>query len=336
MPEGEGQCGAGEELAVVVLHHVGSGGVAQREKKAEAAADAEETDGGDRGEVDGRDWLGVMDAEKRADGRRDEAGGKDHALGCVAPRERAGPDDVGRETEDAGKAGKIADGIAGVPSGARGMHSNDDAEEADEGSETAAKVEGFAEEEGGEEDGDYGGAEDQDVEECQGNVAEGDDDAEIVAEVEAGAQRLLAGRARPQGTEVAAQKGVGEKKDDFCETDKGEDFIAGHAEGAGELETGIGKDPEGVGGESESDGDAGGDGGSRAMPLPDDDGGGVDFVVRVELVRCCDGGLPQFFISRSSYLLMPTRTRDSSLTGSGSGRAMAPVFAGGVGFRGTG
>ena len=260
MPDGEGEDGAGEELRVVIGDDVSGGGVTEGYEEAEAAANAEEGGEGESGGGFQGDEVGMVEGEEGAQDQHDEAAEEGHAFGGFGLGENAGPDDVGGEAEDADEAGQVADRVPGLPAGAGGVDGDDHADEADDDGEAAAEVERFLQEEGCQKDGDDRGKEDQDVEEREREVAKGDDDAEIVGEVEAGAEDLLPRRVRPEMAKGAAADGVGEEEENFEEADDGYGFGGGEVGGGREFEAGVGEYPEGVRGEGEEDGAAGGDG----------------------------------------------------------------------------
>ncbi len=92
---------------------------------------------------------------------------------------------------DADHAGEEADPV-GFVRAAPGMDGDDDSREAGEDGESLGPGHALAEQKRREQRDNHGREEDEDVEGGQGEVAQGDDDADIVAEVEGGAEDLRA------------------------------------------------------------------------------------------------------------------------------------------------
>jgi len=85
-------------------------------------------------------------------------------------------------------------------------------------------------------------------------VAEGDDDADVVAEVESGAQDLRAKLVRLERAEIAAPEAAGDHEDGHEEAEEGECLIPGQAGLVDQLDGCVGEDPEGEAGDGEGDG----------------------------------------------------------------------------------
>jgi hypothetical protein len=260
----EGDEGAGDELGVVILRNVGGRGVAESDEEADASGGTAGTGGEERQEQSGRDGLGMpRHAGEAGDGQHDS--GKDgEAFGGFSLGENAGPDHVDGEAGDADETSGVADPIA-LAGRAEGIDGDHDSEKADGDGEGFAQAWVLVEEDGREDGDDRGGQEDEDVEEGERNVAECDNDAEVVGEVEAGTGELAAGLRWPEGGEFAARKGIGGEEEGDEEAEKSDDFVGGKERAADVFDDAVGEDPAGESANGEQDGgEVGGAGGCLA------------------------------------------------------------------------
>jgi len=93
-------------------------------------------------------------------------------------------------------------------------------------------------------------------------VAQGDDDADIVSEVEAGTRELASGPARPERCEFAANERIGGEEEGDEEPEKSDDFVGGKGRAANVFDDAVGEDPAGESADGEKDrGEIGGAGG---------------------------------------------------------------------------
>jgi hypothetical protein len=182
MKDEEGDDGAGDQLRVVVLGDIGRRGVTEREEKTNAPGGTAGAGGKQGKEQPGSDWLSVQ-------GHAGESGDSQHnsrkdgeALGGFSLGENAGPDHVDGEAGDAHKARGVTDPIA-LTGGTEGIDGHHNAGKADGDGQCFAKTGVLVKEDGGENGDDRGRQEDKDIEERERNVAQGDDDAEVVGEV---------------------------------------------------------------------------------------------------------------------------------------------------------
>jgi hypothetical protein len=84
-------------------------------------------------------------------------------------------------------------------------------------------------------------------------VAEGDNDADVVGKVEAGAEELTARPGRQERREFAARACVGDEEAGDKEAQNADDFVGGEAGPADELNDAVGKDPAGKAADGEKD-----------------------------------------------------------------------------------
>ena len=251
---------AGDQLGVVILRDVGGRGVTEGDEEADAAGRAAGAGDKERQEQAGRDGLGMpRHASEAGDGQHDS--GKDgEAFGGFSLCEHARPDHVDGEAGDAHHACGVADPVA-LAGGAEGIDGEDDAGESDGDGERFTQARVFAEEEGREQGDDPGGQEHEDVEERERNVAQGDDDADIVGEVEAGARELTTGPAWPERCEFAARESISRQEEGDEEAEKSDDFVGGKGRAANVFDDAVGKDPAGESADGEQDrGEIGGAG----------------------------------------------------------------------------
>jgi hypothetical protein len=244
-PDEIGDERASDELGVVVLRDVGSGGMFDGNVEAEGSEGAEKSHGEEsRGEADG-EWGGVNeDHQGETDDCGDDAGEEGEALGGFGLGEDAGPHHVGGEAGDANDAGGEADPVAIVCAGP-GMHGDDDSGESRNDRHGLLPGQTLAQEDAGEQRDHHGGHEDEDVEEGEGKMPERDDNADIVCHVEAGAGDLAAEPVRAQNIGLAARKSVYGEKDGHEEAEEGDHLVGRKSGLADELDGGIGEHPEG-------------------------------------------------------------------------------------------
>ena len=198
----------------------------------------------------------MTEGEGESDDGHDGGGEEGKAFGRFCLGEDAGPEHVEGEAGDAAEAGGVADpvGLLGV---APGMDGDDDSGKTGEDGEGFGERHAFAQQPGREQSDDDGREEDEDVEKGECEVAERDDDADIVAEVEGGAEELGAELVGFEGSqaltgESGADEGVDEHEEGHEEAEEGEDFKGWQVGLIDELDGGVRKDPEGEAGEGEA------------------------------------------------------------------------------------
>ena len=107
---------------------------------------------------------------------------------------------------------------------------------------------------GGEQNDNHGRGEDKDVKDGKRKMAQGDDDADVIAQIKAGAEQLPLDPMRAQGTRLAGHQGIGAEKHGHEQAEKRHHLIDGKTSLADELDGRVGHDPEGEGSKREADG----------------------------------------------------------------------------------
>lgn len=198
MKREKGNDGAGDQLGVVVLGDVGRRGVTPGDEEADASCRAEGTRCKERQEQSRSDWLGMPEHAAGAGHGHDDSGEDGQAFGSFGLGKDAGPDHVHREAGNADETCGVTDPVA-LAGRAEGIDGDDDACESDGDGERLAQAWILVEEDRRENGDDAGRHEDEDVEERQRHMAQCNDDAEVVGEIERGADKLTARMGGPEG-----------------------------------------------------------------------------------------------------------------------------------------
>jgi hypothetical protein len=265
VPDEVGDQRAGEQLRVVVLRDVAGRCVLDCDIEAERAGCAEDAHHSQRQPERERERVRVEAGERETGHGRDQAGAESKALWRFGARKHAGPDHVDRKAGDAYKATDEADEID--PLGmAPGGDRDDHAAKADEQGKNLPGGDAFAKNDGREHgDGERRG-EDKDVEHGQREMAESNNDADVVRHVQKGAQYLAHRGARTQIAKIAAHCGPQRERERHEETHAGDDFFRWQAVLPDPLDATIAEHPTGEAEDCKKDRGQVGDAGFHGDP----------------------------------------------------------------------
>ncbi len=183
--------------------------MAEGDEEADASSGAECTHDDEREDQMRGERLGVPEHAAESSQGHHDAGEDGEALGRFGLRKNAGPDHVDGKASDAGQACGVADPVT-LARRAEGIDGDDYAHESDGDGQRFSQA-GILMQENGRKNGDDSrGHEDEDVEERERHMAQGNHNAEIVDEIEAGADELATWPLRPERRHVAAGESVGD------------------------------------------------------------------------------------------------------------------------------
>ncbi len=253
VPDEVGEKHTRKQLGVVVLGDVGCRSVLNRDVEAERSGGTEQAHGEESDAEAGCKWCGMEEHKCEAGNCSNQAGEERQALGRFGAGEDAGPDHVHREAGYAEHAGGKADPID-LARLTPGVDGDDHARKPGDDSQRLSPWQPLVQKKGGEQSDDHGRDEDEDVKHGERKMAQGDDDADVVAQVQAGADQLPLDSVRAQGTRLAAHHRVGAEKYGHEQAEKRHHLIDGKTGLADELDGRVGHDPEGETGKGEADG----------------------------------------------------------------------------------
>lgn len=134
------------------------------------------------------------------------------------------------------------------------MDGDDDSSETGEDGESFLQGHAFVEKNRREQRDNHGREKDQDVEDRQSQVAQRDDDRNIVAQVESGAEKLRSKLMRLEGDQIATKEPSGKHEQRHEEAEEGEGLIPWQAGLVDELDGRVGEHPQREAGDGEGDG----------------------------------------------------------------------------------